>query len=196
MDQHLSIFRMRLWMLRGLPCPRWLSLPRAQTPSEVPLGGPIFKNHTFFFGDYEGMRFRTQTVRQETVPNQAMRDGDFSGFLGGQSMTCGDTVISPALMRWDGRSSPVRFMIRSPPDRFRVELSVTALVLIRSPVYLFRGRPTLSPRVALIPEPPRSSSSIRCRFRGAPQFCQLQPHPERSQPYPLRSVRYSHRPHH
>jgi hypothetical protein len=44
------------------------------------IGGPIFKNRTFFFGDYEGMRYRTQTVRQETVPNQAMRDGDFSGF--------------------------------------------------------------------------------------------------------------------
>ena len=37
------------------------------------ISGPIFKNHTFFFGDYEGMRYRTQTVRQETVPNQAMR---------------------------------------------------------------------------------------------------------------------------
>jgi len=44
------------------------------------ISGPIFKNHTFFFGDYEGMRYRTQTVRQETVPNQAMRNGDFSAF--------------------------------------------------------------------------------------------------------------------
>ena len=44
------------------------------------LGGPIFKNRTFFFGDYEGMRYRSQTLRQETVPNQAMRNGDFSQF--------------------------------------------------------------------------------------------------------------------
>jgi hypothetical protein len=44
------------------------------------IGGPIFKNHTFFFGDYEGMRYRSQTLRQETVPNQAMRNGDFSQF--------------------------------------------------------------------------------------------------------------------
>jgi Carboxypeptidase regulatory-like domain/TonB-dependent Receptor Plug Domain len=44
------------------------------------LGGPIFKDHTFFFGDYEGMRYRTQTALQETVPNQAMRNGDFTGF--------------------------------------------------------------------------------------------------------------------
>lgn len=44
------------------------------------IGGPIFKNRTFFFGDYEGMRYRSQTLRQETVPNQAMRNGDFSQF--------------------------------------------------------------------------------------------------------------------
>src|SRR6266576_7296589 len=42
------------------------------------LGGPIFKQRTFFFGDYEGMRYRTQTARQETVPTLAMRNGDLS----------------------------------------------------------------------------------------------------------------------
>jgi hypothetical protein len=44
------------------------------------IGGPLFGKHTFFFGDYEGMRYRTQTAFQETVPNQAMRNGDFSQF--------------------------------------------------------------------------------------------------------------------
>jgi hypothetical protein len=44
------------------------------------LGGPLFAKRTFFFADYEGMRYRTQTFRQETVPNQAMRNGDFSAF--------------------------------------------------------------------------------------------------------------------
>lgn len=43
------------------------------------VGGPVFKNRTFFFADYEGMRYRTQTLQQETVPNQAMRNGDFNG---------------------------------------------------------------------------------------------------------------------
>ncbi len=43
------------------------------------LGGPIFKNHTFFFGDYEGMRYRTQETFHEGVPTQAMRDGNFNG---------------------------------------------------------------------------------------------------------------------
>src|SRR5713101_1066001 len=44
------------------------------------IGGPLFGKHTFFFGDYEGMRYRAQTALQETVPNQAMRNGDFSQF--------------------------------------------------------------------------------------------------------------------
>jgi hypothetical protein len=44
------------------------------------IGGPLLGKHTFFFGDYEGMRYRTQTAAQETVPNQAMRNGDFSQF--------------------------------------------------------------------------------------------------------------------
>ena len=40
--------------------------------------GPIFKNHTFFFVDYEGMRYRTQETIHQTVPTQAMRNGDYS----------------------------------------------------------------------------------------------------------------------
>lgn len=32
------------------------------------LGGPIWKDHTFFFADYEGMRQVTRTVMQATVP--------------------------------------------------------------------------------------------------------------------------------
>ena len=44
------------------------------------LGGPLFGKRTFFFGDYEGMRYRTSTLRTGTVPTQAMRNGDFSAF--------------------------------------------------------------------------------------------------------------------
>ncbi|HEY7096956.1 MAG TPA: TonB-dependent receptor [Terriglobales bacterium] len=39
--------------------------------------GPIFKNRTFFFVDYEGMRYRTQTTLHDKVPTEAMRNGDF-----------------------------------------------------------------------------------------------------------------------
>lgn len=41
-------------------------------------GGPIYKNHTFFFADYEGMRqiFRNQ-VTTVTLPNAEQRQGTF-----------------------------------------------------------------------------------------------------------------------
>jgi hypothetical protein len=44
------------------------------------IGGPLWGKRTFFFGDYEGMRYRTQTVVTESVPGQAMRNGDLSEF--------------------------------------------------------------------------------------------------------------------
>src|SRR5258708_38700333 len=46
-------------------------------------GGPLWGKHTFFFGDYEGMRYRTQRAEQKNVPSQAMRDGDFWSLLPG-----------------------------------------------------------------------------------------------------------------
>ena len=43
------------------------------------IGGPIKKNKTFFFGDYEGSRESTVVVNTMTVPLAAWRNGDFSG---------------------------------------------------------------------------------------------------------------------
>ncbi|MBM3811862.1 MAG: TonB-dependent receptor [Acidimicrobiia bacterium] len=42
------------------------------------LGGPIRKDKTFFFGDYEGLRDRVGTVRISSVPQQAWRAGRFT----------------------------------------------------------------------------------------------------------------------
>jgi hypothetical protein len=42
------------------------------------LGGPIRKNQTFFFLDYQGTRLRTGTTRFSTVPTVAQRAGVFS----------------------------------------------------------------------------------------------------------------------
>jgi hypothetical protein len=50
-------------------------------------GGPLFKKHTFFFVDYEAMRYRTQTVQHETVPTQAMWNGDFSNVFQNDGIT-------------------------------------------------------------------------------------------------------------
>ena len=45
------------------------------------LGGPIVKNRTFFFADYEGTRIREGITRVTNVPTLAERAGDFSATL-------------------------------------------------------------------------------------------------------------------
>jgi carboxypeptidase family protein len=43
-------------------------------------GGPILRNKTFFFGDYQGTRIRQAQTNISIVPDPALRGGDFSGF--------------------------------------------------------------------------------------------------------------------
>jgi hypothetical protein len=42
------------------------------------VGGPVVKNRTFFFANYEAMRQRTGLLFNSIVPSMAMRRGDFS----------------------------------------------------------------------------------------------------------------------
>jgi hypothetical protein len=42
------------------------------------IGGPVVRNRTFFFGDYEGTRLREGITRVTNVPTAAERIGDFS----------------------------------------------------------------------------------------------------------------------
>jgi hypothetical protein len=44
------------------------------------IGGPIFKNKTFFFGDYEGTRIRQQVPETATVPTQAEIASGYTNF--------------------------------------------------------------------------------------------------------------------
>jgi hypothetical protein len=46
------------------------------------LGGPIVRDRTFFFGDYERTRLREGITRITSVPTVAERAGDFSGTTG------------------------------------------------------------------------------------------------------------------
>src|SRR5262245_28144310 len=46
------------------------------------LGGPVIKDRTFFFGDYQGTRQQIARVRISTVPTLAQRQGNFSSSLG------------------------------------------------------------------------------------------------------------------
>ena len=56
----------------------------ARTPFKVSndyggtFSGPVWKNKTFFFGAFEGLKFRAQSVINNTVPPENFRNGDFS----------------------------------------------------------------------------------------------------------------------
>jgi hypothetical protein len=43
------------------------------------LGGPVIRNRTFFFADFEGQRIRKSLTSTFSVPTDAMRTGDFTG---------------------------------------------------------------------------------------------------------------------
>ena len=51
------------------------------------LGGPIKKNKTFLFGDYQGSRLRASNPFLSTVPTVAERGGDFTDRLTGQTFS-------------------------------------------------------------------------------------------------------------
>ena len=51
------------------------------------LGGPIQKNRTFLFGDYQGSRLRASNPFLSTVPTMAERGGNFSDRLTGQNFS-------------------------------------------------------------------------------------------------------------
>lgn len=59
------------------------------------LGGPIKKNKTFIFGDYEGSRLRESQPFLSTVPTADERAGNFSDRLTGQTFSpCGNLATA------------------------------------------------------------------------------------------------------
>lgn len=55
------------------------------------IGGPVIKNKLFFFGSYDGFRFRTGLpATYQTIPTTAMQSGDFS------ALPAGDNIYSNA----------------------------------------------------------------------------------------------------
>jgi hypothetical protein len=71
----------------GLPIP-----PLRRNNYGGTFGGPIFKNKTFFFFDYDGTRQTTMSTYQAGVPTMAERtNGDFGEVCGAQGGTFDDT---------------------------------------------------------------------------------------------------------
>ena len=55
--------------------------PYKQNQFGAKLGGPIWKNKTFFFVDYEGLRIRQAQTQSFLLPSLAERTGDFSELI-------------------------------------------------------------------------------------------------------------------
>jgi hypothetical protein len=74
--------------------------PFKQNQFGFTLGGPIKKDKTFLFGDYEGARVRSATTNTTTVPISANeRGGDFSAILGSQILDQNNNPVFDALDR-------------------------------------------------------------------------------------------------
>jgi len=54
-------------------------------------GGPLWKDHTFLFGDYEGLRASTGITQVDTVPSAAARAGNLS---------TGQVAVDPSVLRF------------------------------------------------------------------------------------------------
>jgi Carboxypeptidase regulatory-like domain len=71
--------------------------PYKQNQFGFTFGGPIIKNRTFFFGDYQGTRIRNAETFVSPVPSLAERTGDFSdGFLGTPVDPATGNAITPS----------------------------------------------------------------------------------------------------
>lgn len=62
----------------------FIAPPFIQNQFGVAVGGPIIKDRTFFFGYYEGYRNVRGTTGLRSVPDAAMRSGNFASQLGAQ----------------------------------------------------------------------------------------------------------------
>jgi hypothetical protein len=66
------------------------------------LGGPIWKEHTFFFADYEGLRENQTITTQDTVPSAAARLGNLCSLCPPSQQThiTVDPLVVPFLGLW------------------------------------------------------------------------------------------------
>jgi acyl-coenzyme A thioesterase PaaI-like protein len=90
------------------------------------VGGPIARNRTFFFFDYQGTRQRTGHTSFATLPPDAWRNGDFSGF---------QPIFDPATTTIDANGNATRQPFANnqiPKNRFN-PVAQTMLALFPAP---------------------------------------------------------------
>jgi len=64
------------------------------------VGGPIWKEHTFFFVDYEGMRQSLGITNLDTVPSQDARNGILHNADGTTTIVTVDPLVKSSLRLW------------------------------------------------------------------------------------------------
>ena len=69
--------------------------PYKQNQFGATLGGPLWRNHSFFFVDYEGLRTHQGLILNGVIPTTAMVAGDFSSFLTNQPAIAADLNGNP-----------------------------------------------------------------------------------------------------
>ena len=101
------------------------------------LGGPIRRNQLFFFGSYEGYLSRQEQFAFFSVPNAAMRNGDFSNALNANGTLqriydplTGDLATGTGRVQFDNNVIPGR---PDQPDRETACRSCTRCRTSRAP---------------------------------------------------------------
>ena len=102
------------------------------------LGGPIRKNRTFFFVDYQGTRINQSQTVISTVPPQAERTGDFSDLLTGVTAPNGydtGTDLRSQYLQSSHRARARPFPEISSPKRRLIRLPSMWPLFIQRPIY-------------------------------------------------------------
>ena len=132
--------------------------PFKQNQFGFTFGGPIVKNRTFFFGDYQGTRIRNTETFQSFVPTLANRVGDFSdGYLG--------TPTDPAICNSSGTCSPI-----TPSDP-----NIDPLALQLAALYPVPNKPSVSGQPNFIFNPVQAINTDQFDVRVDHSFGQSMP---------------------
>jgi hypothetical protein len=114
----------------GSPNPAKIKSPVRENNFGFTVGGPIKKNRTFFFFNYEGDRRMAASPRNyTTIPTAKMLQGDFSEWLGNQTGT--DALGRP--IYWYEIYNPMtsRLVTAGQPDPLHPTLTATSTGLVR-----------------------------------------------------------------